>query len=161
MYYSFGKAKTNTSVDTGRVLLQSAAGFLVMAVLAQCLPVILIPEQILVSPVRNDVVHHRRSGQPAFLLALDAQWMPSQVCCPRLAPFAVIPAKSGPTAQTVRTPFYVLRTVHLALFAETHTSGIAARSSRFHRHAAHLISFGIQNKPVHRRGRARYSSALF
>ena len=149
MYYSFGKAKTNTSVDTGRVLLQSAAGFLVMAVLAQCLPVILIPEQILVSPVRNDVVHHRRSSQPAFLLALDAQWMPSQVCCPCLAPPTVIPTIGGPTAQTIRAPFNVLRTVYLALFAESYTSGIAARSSRFHRHAAHLISFSIRNNSVH------------
>ena len=98
MYYRFGKAKTNASVNTGRVLLQSSAGFLVMAILAQRLPVLLIPEQILVTPVRNDVVHHRRSSQPAFLLALDAQWMPSKIRCPCLAPLAVIPAIGGPTA---------------------------------------------------------------
>ena len=140
MYYRFGKAKTNASVNTGRVLLQSSAGFLVMAILAQRLPVLLIPEQILVTPVRNDVVHHRRSSQPAFLLALDAQWMPSKIRRPHLAPLAVIPAIGGPTAQAIRAPFDVLRTIHLTLFAETHTSRITAGPSRLHWHMDYLVS---------------------
>ena len=39
---------------------QPTSGFLIMAFLAEGFPVRLIPEQPLVSPVRDDVIHHRR-----------------------------------------------------------------------------------------------------
>ena len=50
-----------------------------MAVFAECLPVFLVPEQILVAPVGDDVIHHRRRGESAFLPALNAQRMSAQV----------------------------------------------------------------------------------
>jgi len=47
-----------------------------MASLAERLPVALIPEQLLIAPVRNDVVYHCGRSEPALSLAHDAQGMP-------------------------------------------------------------------------------------
>ena len=56
--------------------LQPASRFSVMASLAEWLPVRLIPEQLLIAPVRNDVVYHCGRSEPALSLAHDAQGMP-------------------------------------------------------------------------------------
>ena len=62
-----------------------------MAFLAQCLPVALIPEQLLIAPVRDDVIHYRRGHQPAFCLTGYAQWMLAEVCRPGFTSLGVIP----------------------------------------------------------------------
>jgi len=51
-----------------------------MAFLAQRFPVGLIPEQLLISPVRNDVIHHRCGQNLALRLAEGAQRMLLQAC---------------------------------------------------------------------------------
>ena len=48
---------------------QPAPGLLVMALLAQGLPVAFVPEEPLVASVRNDMVDHRRRRQYAALQA--------------------------------------------------------------------------------------------
>ena len=49
-----------------------------MTVFAKRLPVLLIPEQLLITPVRDDVVDYGGRSQLAFLSAFCAQWMPFQ-----------------------------------------------------------------------------------
>ena len=46
-----------------------------MAPLAQRLPVVLIPEELRITPVRNDVVHNRGFRQLLLCQALDAKRM--------------------------------------------------------------------------------------
>jgi hypothetical protein len=47
-----------------------------MAALAKGLPVVFIPEQLPVAPVRNDVIDNGRRGYVSFSQTLDAQRMP-------------------------------------------------------------------------------------
>lgn len=49
-----------------------------MAFLAQWLPVLPIPEQFTVSPVRNDVIHDRRLPVPSLGEASCTQWVCSE-----------------------------------------------------------------------------------
>ena len=55
-----------------------ASGFLVMAGLAERLPVAPVPEEVPITPVRNDVVDHGRLDVAALLSATDAQRMSLQ-----------------------------------------------------------------------------------
>ena len=62
--------------STSIVILRVAVfcpGLPVMAVFAERLPVGLVPEQLLISTVRNDVVDDRRLDVPSFLGALGAE----------------------------------------------------------------------------------------
>ena len=61
-----------------------------MAALAQRLPVVFIPEQLLVAPVRNHMVDHRCRCKPAMLYALIAQRVALQESRAGLAPAAVV-----------------------------------------------------------------------
>jgi len=61
-----------------------------MAVLAQGLPVTLIPEEILVSPVREDMVNNSCGLELAVSLTLDAQGILPQVSFPGCPPSGVI-----------------------------------------------------------------------
>ena len=55
--------------------LQAASGFLIMAFLAQRFPVCLIPEQPLVTPVRNDMIHHGRRDDLSLRLTESTERM--------------------------------------------------------------------------------------
>ena len=55
------------------LFLAAVTGFPIMAALAQRLPVVLIPEQLLIAPVRNHMVDHRCGRQHALLHAGVAQ----------------------------------------------------------------------------------------
>ena len=70
-------------------------GFPIMAFLTQWLPVVLVPEQCLVSPVRYDMIYNRRRGQLSFLLALNAKWMFRQEPLSRCLPPAGVAAIGG------------------------------------------------------------------
>jgi hypothetical protein len=63
-----------------------------MARSAQHLPVQLIPEELLIAFMRNDVIHNLRRFQDSFTLTLDAERMPLQECFSRDAPFPAITA---------------------------------------------------------------------
>ena len=52
----------------------------------QRLPVALIPEELVVAAVRDDVVDQRCGNDPIFLQAFHAERMASQVGCPRSLP---------------------------------------------------------------------------
>jgi hypothetical protein len=120
-----------------------------MAVFAECLPIFLVPEQILVAPVGDDVIHHRRRGESAFLPALNAQRMSAQVFKPRFTPLSIIATIGSAAAQPICAPAHVLFAIDLALFAELHTAGVSAGAPWFHRHTTHLDSISIRRTPEH------------
>ena len=72
--------------------LQTTPGFLIMAAPAKGLPIVLIPEQFFIPPVRKDMIHNSRRSSPAMLLAHLAQGMPSQISFPGRSPSGVIAA---------------------------------------------------------------------
>lgn len=61
-------------------------GFMVMTRFTKRLPVALIPEQFLISSVRNDMVHHRRLPVTIPLQAPYAEWMKLQEAKPSFVP---------------------------------------------------------------------------
>ena len=64
--------------------------------MAESLPVASVPEELLVSTVRNDVIHVRRLYVPAFLHALYAQRVHLKVLLPGFLPrTAVTSARCG------------------------------------------------------------------
>ena len=63
-----------------------AGGFGIVAALAQCLPVALVPEERPVLFVRFDVIDDRGGDRPAMVLALGTQRMLAQVQGARTAP---------------------------------------------------------------------------
>jgi hypothetical protein len=64
----------------------------VVALLAQRLPIGLVPKQGLIATVRRYVIDHSSWHDVATLLMVSTQWMPLQERCPRLLPPAAIPA---------------------------------------------------------------------
>ena len=66
-----------------------------MAALTQCLPVIPVPEQSTVAPVRLDMVNDLSFHDQAQLNTVDAQRVIHQVQPPRLVPVPVIAAPVG------------------------------------------------------------------
>ena len=109
---------------------QPASGLLIMALLAEGFPVRLIPEQPLVSPMRNDVIHHRCRDNFSFRLAESTERMLLQEQCPGFTPAGIIPTDGGTAAHTVIAVHSVILTEHLALFAEPGTPRVAAGSFR-------------------------------
>ena len=102
-----------------------------MASLAERLPVRLIPEQPLITPMRNDMIDHRRGHDLALRLAKGAQRMLLQEKSASLTPAGIVSTSIRTTAQPVAAPFHMILTEHLTLLAEARTSGIAAGSSWF------------------------------
>ena len=115
---------------------KSASCFFVMASSTKALPVALIPEQSLVAPVRDAMIHHRCRNDLALCLAESTQRMLLQEKCTGLTPAAVVPTGIRSAAQSVAAPFHMILTEHLTLLAEARTSGIAAGSSWFLGHFA-------------------------
>lgn len=66
-----------------------------MASLAKRLPVVLIPEQLLIAPMRDDVVDHGRRGNLPAPQTFRAQRMPAQVAVTGRAPFTAIAPAMG------------------------------------------------------------------
>ena len=112
-----------------------------MASLAKRLPVRLIPEQPLIAPMRNNVVHNGCRDDLALRLTEGTQRMLLQKKGAGLTPSAVVPTGIGTAAQPVAAPFHMILTEHLTLLAEARTSGIAAGSSWFlgHLHLRQII----------------------
>ena len=66
-----------------------------MTRLAKRLPVTLVPEQLLVSSVGSDVVHHRSFGELPLSLTLHTQWMATKELLTSLLPSATVPTLAG------------------------------------------------------------------
>ena len=110
---------------------QSSSSLLIMASLAEWFPVRLIPEQALVTSVRNNVIHHCRRDNLALRLAEGTQRMLFQEESAGLTPASVVPTGIRTAAHPVAAPLHMILTEHLSLFAEARTSWIAAGPFRF------------------------------
>lgn len=75
-----------------------------MMLLAQRLPVFLIPEQSLVAPVRDYVIHYGRGGDRFLPEAHHAQGMALQIQLPGRSPAGIITSRGSIPAQRVRRP---------------------------------------------------------
>ena len=71
----------------------------IVTMFAKSLPVVLIPEQVLVAAVWNNVVHHRRRGELPMLQALLTQRISLKEQPSRLPLFCVIAAGSSISPQ--------------------------------------------------------------
>ena len=78
-----------------------------MASLAERLPVALIPEQPLISPVRNDVIHHRCGHDLALRMTEGAQRMLLQEKNVDLSPAGIISTGIRTAAQSVSASFHI------------------------------------------------------
>ena len=105
-----------------------------MASLAERLPVRLIPEQPLVAPVRDDVIHHCCRHDLTLRKAEGAQRMLLQEKSAGFTPAGIIPSGVGSAALAVSAPHGMIFTEHLTLFAESGAPRVAAGSFRFKRH---------------------------
>jgi len=72
-----------------------------MAVLAKGLPVFFIPEQFLITSVRDDVIHDRCRGQYTVFSAFRAKRIPLQKGSTGFTPTAVVSALYRTAAHTV------------------------------------------------------------
>lgn len=70
-----------------------------MVFLAKRLPIGLIPEQFLITPVRYDMIDCRRRGYFFLFQALHAQRMPLEIQLSGLTPATVISTCSGAAAE--------------------------------------------------------------
>lgn len=75
-----------------------------MVLLAEALPVLLIPEQSLIAPMWDYVIHYGRGSDRFLREALHAQGMALEIQLPGCAPAGIITSRSGVSAQRVRRP---------------------------------------------------------
>ena len=115
--------------------LEAASCFLIMTIFAKGLPVLLIPEQPLIAPVRDDVVDYGGGGQLAFLPAFCAQRMPFQEGFSFRSPAGVVPTRIRTTAQPVTAPHDVILAEDLAGSTKSRTAWIAAGPRRYSWHS--------------------------
>ena len=71
-------APVGVSVGVGRVDVLGQR-LLIVAALAESLPVVLVPEKFLVTTVRNDVIHHRCPDVLTLLGALHTERMSFEI----------------------------------------------------------------------------------
>lgn len=110
---------------------------MVMAALAQGLPVLLIPEQIRVATMRLDMIHDGCRDQPSFLFAADAPGMTFQEELPGFLPFSPVATQHRALPFPLALPFMfiaILPSVRHQLWA----SRILARCLRSSWHSYHL-----------------------
>ena len=93
--------EVKSCVPNGFCLL-TAAGLLIMAHFAQRLPVVLIPEQLRIAAMRNDVIDDGCGFQPTVLSAFHTQRILPQVQLSRGAPFGIISSRCAAAADYVR-----------------------------------------------------------
>ena len=73
-----------------------------MARFAERLPVILIPEQLRIASVRNNVIDNGSGFQSAICSAYHAQRILPQIQFSRSAPFGIVPSRCAAAANAVR-----------------------------------------------------------
>ena len=101
-----------------------------MAVLAQRLPVIFVPEKRVIAAVGKDVVDHGRWGECAAFQAFGAQRMALQIGGACLSPVCVVSPGSRAAANGFLAPFFAMCLAVHAAFAEIRASRMAAGAFR-------------------------------
>ena len=109
-------------------------GFHTVVPVAQGLPVAPVPEELLITTVRNDVIHVRRLNVPSFLHALYAQRVHLKVLLPGFLPSAAVPSpRSGP--YFLRVQCFVFLTILLPRRHQGCAAGMLAWDLWFRRHS--------------------------
>ena len=111
-----------------------------MASSTKALPVALIPEQSLVAPVRDDMIHHRCRNDLALCLAESTQRMLLKEKFSGFSPAGIISTDISAAAKPVAAPHHVILTKHLALHSHLRATGIAAGSFGPVRNTVFLLS---------------------
>lgn len=111
-----------------------------MAAFAKRLPILYVPEQPGITPVRHDMVDNGRRGHSAFLHALRAKRMFLKEGFSCSSPPGVVAPGVRAAAHMVCAPLDMLSAKDLPGFAEAWASGIPARPRRSPRHNDHLTS---------------------
>ena len=109
--------------------LQPHTGFVVVAGLAERLPVAFIPEKAFVAAMRDDVIHNRRGRERAVALAFRAQRMRAEETPPRRLPFLIIATVGGGFACVQRTMLFTVNIIR-----EVRASRMAAGTLGLVRH---------------------------
>ena len=112
------------------LLLQALACLPIMTRLAERTPVGLIPEQLLVTAVRDNVIDHGGRRQPICLQALRAERVFPKKKGARLSPAPVVAALRRRFAGVLLSVLLTIGRV-----AEVGAAGMTARALRFSRHA--------------------------
>ena len=122
------------------------AGLLVMVGFAQRLPVVPIPEQLLISAMGNDVVNDRCFHVPPLLHALNTQRMGGEELLARL-----LPGTAVPTAGRASRFFRVEGAVLIAVLPAGHqlwTAGMRTGALWSNRHCCHLVAVARLQTPA-------------
>lgn len=113
------------------------SGLLIMAPFAERLPILLIPEQHLITPVRYDMVYHRSRGGFSILQTLMAQRMPLQKQYPGFPPLGIIAPRGCVASQRILRPFLPVFFTVGSCLTQIRASRILAWPFRF---AWHIIT---------------------
>ena len=137
------------SVVVGRCLVLTS-GLLIMTTLAESSPVAPVPEELRITSVCFDVIHHRCLHVLALPQALLTQWVCLQELSTGLLPCATVTtAGSGPNLLWVQCP--VRFTVFCPGRYELRAAGMLARDLRFRRHQRtrpHSANFSKPPRPL-------------
>lgn len=102
-----------------------------MARLTQRLPVSLIPEQLLIAPMRDDVVDHGRRGDLPAPQTFRAQRMLAQVAVTGHAPFTAVTPAMGIFSCVQAAMFFAVHPIR-----QVRAAGMAAGALGFSGHNA-------------------------
>lgn len=125
---------------------------MVMAALAQRLPVRFVPEQVRVATMRLDMIHDRCRDEPSFLFASDTPWMTFQKELPGLLPLSSVATCFCINPVALALPFMFL-TILSSIRHQLWASRILARCLRSSWHSYHLRhqkrTDGVQASALH------------
>lgn len=110
---------------------------MVMAALAQSLPVLFVPEQVRVAAMRLDMIHDRCRDEPSFLFASDTPWMTIQKELPGFLPTSVVTSAFSILPFSLAFPSVFL-TVFFAVRHKPWAAWILARRLWSSWHSYHL-----------------------
>lgn len=110
---------------------------MVMAALAQGLPVFLIPKQIRVAAMRLDMIHDGCRDEPSFLFASDAPRVAFQEELPGFLPFFPVATQHCTLPFAPALPFMFV-TILSSVQHQLGASRIPARRLRSSKHSHHL-----------------------
>ena len=125
---------------------------MVMAALAQGLPVRFVPEQVRVATMRLDMIHDGCRNEPSFFLAADAPGMMFQEELPGFLPFSPV-ATQHRTLPFALAPLFMFVTIFSPIRHQLWASRISARCLRSSWHSYHLRhqkrTDGVQASVLH------------
>lgn len=114
------------------------SGFPVVALFAKRLPVMLVPEQRLVSPMRLDMIHNRCRFQFSGPFALRTKGMLHQELLPRFLPAAAVAALKG-VGSIANMQFGML--IAVTIVRQSRASRMLTRFLGSFRHTYFLLSY--------------------